>query len=194
MMISHTNLKRPDLDHPRLVSVEHARLVTAHGGIVGSVPSGIGQKTIADWIVSILRLVEAVGVDHVAIGTDMDANYMPVFADYAALAADPGGAAGARPDGGRGRQGHGRQLPAADGRRPEAGPGSREDLMTPLAPRRKPTHLPSTASFTFGETPLSLSLYDVSIPVYLRLAEQPLATSWTRPRPTPPRTASPSPP
>ena len=83
MMISHTNLKRPDVDHPRLVSVEHARLVTSHGGIVGSVPSGIGQKTVADWIGSILRLVDAVGVDHVAIGTDMDANYMPVFSDYA---------------------------------------------------------------------------------------------------------------
>jgi membrane dipeptidase len=83
MMISHTNLKRPDVDHPRLVSVEHARLVTSHGGLVGSVPSGIGQKTVADWIVSILRLVETVGVDHVAIGTDMDANFMPVFADYA---------------------------------------------------------------------------------------------------------------
>jgi membrane dipeptidase len=83
MMLSHTNLKRPDVDHPRLVSVEHARLVASHGGIVGSVPSGIGQKTVAEWIASILRLVEAVGVDHVAIGTDMDANYMPVFADYA---------------------------------------------------------------------------------------------------------------
>jgi membrane dipeptidase len=83
MMISHTNLKRPDVDHPRLVSVEHAKLVTSHGGIVGSVPSGIGQKTAADWIASILRLVDAVGIDHVAIGTDMDANYMPVFADYA---------------------------------------------------------------------------------------------------------------
>jgi len=83
MMISHTNLKRPDIDHPRLVSVEHAKLVTSHGGIVGSVPSGIGQKTVADWVGSILRLVDAVGVDHVAIGTDMDANYMPVFSDYA---------------------------------------------------------------------------------------------------------------
>jgi membrane dipeptidase len=82
MMLSHTNLKRPDVDHPRLVSVEHAKLVTTHGGIVGSVPSGIGQKTVADWIQSILRLVDAVGIDHVAIGTDMDANYMPVFSDY----------------------------------------------------------------------------------------------------------------
>ena len=83
MMLSHTNLKRPDVDHPRLVSVEHARLVSTHGGIVGSVPSGIGQKTTAEWIDSILRLVDALGVDHVAIGTDMDANFMPVFADYA---------------------------------------------------------------------------------------------------------------
>ena len=83
VMLSHTNLKRPDVDHPRLVSVEHARLVASHGGIVGSVPSGIGQKTVSDWIESILRLVDAVGPDHVAIGTDMDANYMPVFTDYA---------------------------------------------------------------------------------------------------------------
>jgi len=82
MMLSHTNLKRPDVDHPRLVSVEHAKLVATHGGIVGSVPSGIGQKTVAEWIDSILRLVDAVGVEHVAIGTDMDANFMPVFADY----------------------------------------------------------------------------------------------------------------
>ena len=83
VMLSHTNLKRPDVDHPRLVSVEHARLVASHGGIVGSVPSGIGQKTVSDWIDSILRLADAVGPDHVAIGTDMDANYMPVFTDYA---------------------------------------------------------------------------------------------------------------
>ncbi len=83
MMISHTNLKRPDIDHPRLISVEHAKLVTTHGGIVGSVPSGIGQTTVADWIESILRLADAVGIDHVAIGTDMDANFMPVFSDYA---------------------------------------------------------------------------------------------------------------
>ena len=83
VMLSHTNLKRPDVEHPRLISVEHAKLVASHGGIVGSVPSGIGQKTASDWIDSILRLVDAVGPDHVAIGTDMDANYMPVFADYA---------------------------------------------------------------------------------------------------------------
>lgn len=82
MMISHTNLQTADNRHPRLVSLEHARLVTESGGIVGSIPWGLGQRSFGDWIESILGLIEAVGVDHVAVGTDMDANYMPVFADY----------------------------------------------------------------------------------------------------------------
>ncbi|WP_298742872.1 membrane dipeptidase [uncultured Brevundimonas sp.] len=82
MMISHTNLQTPDNRHPRLVSLEHARLVTESGGIVGSVPWGIGQRSFGDWIEAILGLIEAVGVDHVAVGTDMDANFRPVFADY----------------------------------------------------------------------------------------------------------------
>jgi len=81
-MISHSNLDRPDLQHPRLITLEHARLVTGNGGIIGSWPAGIGQTTFAEWIDSTLRLVDAVGVDHVAIGTDMDANFAPVFANY----------------------------------------------------------------------------------------------------------------
>ena len=36
----------------------------------------------ADYIDSIRRLVDAVGIDHVAIGTDMDANFKPVFRSY----------------------------------------------------------------------------------------------------------------
>jgi membrane dipeptidase len=82
MMISHTNLVRPGVEHPRLVSLEHAKLVTEAGGIVGSVPSGIGQSSFAEYVDSILRLVDALGVEHVAIGTDMDANYRPVFRSY----------------------------------------------------------------------------------------------------------------
>ena len=82
VMISHTNLATPALDHPRLISSEHAKLVAAAGGIIGSWPSGIGHKTFADYIDSIRRLVDTVGIDHVAIGTDMDANYRPVFTNY----------------------------------------------------------------------------------------------------------------
>lgn len=82
MMISHSNLVTPTLKHPRLITVGQAELVTSHGGVVGSIPWGIGQATISDWIDSILRLVDKLGVDHVAIGTDMDATYAPVFTTY----------------------------------------------------------------------------------------------------------------
>lgn len=49
---------------------------------VGSWPSGIGQRTFADYIDSIRRLVHVVGIEHVAIGTDMHGNYRPVFRNY----------------------------------------------------------------------------------------------------------------
>jgi membrane dipeptidase len=82
VMISHTNLVSPTVSHPRLISHEHAVLVAAAGGVIGSWPSGIGQRTFADYIDSIRRLADAVGIDHVAIGTDMHANYRPVFRNY----------------------------------------------------------------------------------------------------------------
>jgi len=82
VMVSHTNLMTPATSHPRLISREHARLVAAGGGIIGSWPSGVGQATFADYIDSILRLIDAVQIDHVAIGTDMDANLKPVLRSY----------------------------------------------------------------------------------------------------------------
>jgi membrane dipeptidase len=82
IMISHTNLVTPTVNHPRLINTEHAKLVAAAGGIIGSWPSGVGQTSFADYIDSIQRLVDVVGIDHVAIGTDMDANFKPVFRSY----------------------------------------------------------------------------------------------------------------
>jgi membrane dipeptidase len=82
VMISHTNLSTPAFSHPRLISAEHAKLVASAGGIIGSWPSGVGQTTFADYIDSIRRLVDTVGIEHVAIGTDMDANFRPVLRSY----------------------------------------------------------------------------------------------------------------
>jgi membrane dipeptidase len=82
VMISHTNLSTPAIEHPRLISPEHAKLVASAGGIIGSWPSGVGQATFSDYIDSIRRLVDTVGIDHVAIGTDMDANFRPVLRSY----------------------------------------------------------------------------------------------------------------
>lgn len=82
VMISHTNLTTPTATHPRLISAEHAKLVADAGGIVGSWPSGIGLGSFADYIDAIMRLVDAIGIDHAAIGTDMDANFKPVLRSY----------------------------------------------------------------------------------------------------------------
>jgi membrane dipeptidase len=82
VMVSHTNLITHAASHPRLISREHAKLVAAGGGIIGSWPSGIGQATFADYVDSILRLIDVVQIDHVAIGTDMDANFKPVLRSY----------------------------------------------------------------------------------------------------------------
>jgi membrane dipeptidase len=82
IMISHTNIATASVNHPRLISSEHAKLVASAGGIIGSWPSGIGQTSFSDYIDSIQRLVDTVGIDHAAIGTDMDANFKPVLRSY----------------------------------------------------------------------------------------------------------------
>jgi membrane dipeptidase len=82
IMVSHTNIATASAKHPRLISVEHAKLVAAAGGIIGSWPSGMGQTSFSDYIDSIQRLVDTVGIDHAAIGTDMDANFKPVLRSY----------------------------------------------------------------------------------------------------------------
>ena len=82
VMLSHSNLVTPSFSHPRLITAEHAKLIAASGGVVGAWPSGFGQNTFSDYIDAIQRLIDAVGVKHVAIGTDMDGNYKPVFRNY----------------------------------------------------------------------------------------------------------------
>lgn len=82
VMISHTHLTGPRSDHPRLVTDEHARVVSDAGGLIGAWPSGVASETLDDFIDEVVRLVDVVGVDHVAIGTDLDANYRPVLTEY----------------------------------------------------------------------------------------------------------------
>jgi membrane dipeptidase len=83
VMLSHTNLDTWPAASPRFVSLEHARLVTDAGGVIGAWPAGIGSKSLADFVAQVLALVDAVGAEHVAIGSDMDGNYKPVLTEYA---------------------------------------------------------------------------------------------------------------
>ncbi len=90
VMLSHSSLASGPEPSPRLISREHARLVTSAGGIIGAWPAGIGSTSLADFVGQVQALVDAVGIEHVAIGTDMDANYKPVltaYGDFPVLAA-----------------------------------------------------------------------------------------------------------
>ena len=74
----------------RLLSPAHARAVAHAGGLIGAWPSGVTSTTLADFADEIARLADLVGPGHVAVGTDMDANYRPVLTSYADFAALPG--------------------------------------------------------------------------------------------------------
>lgn len=72
--------------HPRFISLELARAIVAKGGgLVGAWPTGIGITDMRGFVDRALELVDIAGIDHVCLGTDMDANYKPVFDTYAHL-------------------------------------------------------------------------------------------------------------
>ncbi len=82
IMISHSHLAARGASHPRLLSAEHALAVSSAGGVIGAWPAGFAQTTLGDYCDEICRLVDLVGIDHVAVGTDLDANYRPVLTSY----------------------------------------------------------------------------------------------------------------
>ncbi len=82
VMLSHSHLASPGASHPRLLSDEHAAAVAEADGLIGVWPAGIVSKTLDDFCDEICRMVDLVGVAHVGIGTDMDANYLPVLTSY----------------------------------------------------------------------------------------------------------------
>jgi len=85
VMASHTHLHRAGRDHPRFVSVELARAIAGAGGVIGAWPAGIGISDLGGFVSRVIELVDAVGVAHVGLGTDMDANYQPVMDNYLKL-------------------------------------------------------------------------------------------------------------
>jgi membrane dipeptidase len=83
VMVSHSHLDHPGRHHPRLLSPAHARTIADAGGLIGAWPSGVTSTSLADFADELARLADLVGPGHVAIGTDMDANYRPVLTSYA---------------------------------------------------------------------------------------------------------------
>ena len=82
MMCSHTHLQGHGATNQRFLSEGMARAIVERGGVIGAWPAGIGATTMNDYVDRIFELGEVLGPDHVAMGTDMDANYKPVFTSY----------------------------------------------------------------------------------------------------------------
>jgi membrane dipeptidase len=76
IIVSHTSLDSRKSGNPRmvekmkplLISKEHAKVVTDAGGVIG-VWTHLADS-LGDFVESIIAMVDAVGVDHVGIGTD----------------------------------------------------------------------------------------------------------------------------
>ena len=83
VMLSHSILKRQPFMpiSARALTEEHALLISQNGGVVGMWPSGL-SSSLDDFVESTFRMIDLVGIDHVGIGTDMDANYKPVINNY----------------------------------------------------------------------------------------------------------------
>ncbi len=82
VVLTHTHINSPALSHPRFVSRELAQEVARQGGYIGAWPAGIGLTTLNGFVDRIEWLIDAMGPDHVALGSDMDANYKPVLETY----------------------------------------------------------------------------------------------------------------
>ncbi len=78
VLVSHTSLdsrtggnpKMAEMMKPRLISKEHAKVVADAGGVIG-VWTHLADS-LKDFVGSIKAMVDAVGIDHVGIGTDTD--------------------------------------------------------------------------------------------------------------------------
>ncbi len=83
IILSHSMLEM-EADRPiakRAISKDHAKLIADSGGVIGAWPSGF-NKNFDEYVDNIKRLVDVVGINHVGIGTDMDANFKPVLSKY----------------------------------------------------------------------------------------------------------------
>jgi len=82
VVLTHTHVNTQELSHPRFVSARLAKAVAESGGYIGAWPAGIGETSLREFADRIDFLVRLLGVEHVAIGSDMDANLRPVLETY----------------------------------------------------------------------------------------------------------------
>src|SRR5882724_6859640 len=76
VILSHTVL---ETSFARSISRAHGQLLARNGGVIGIFPVNSTYHGFAGYIAHIERMIAAVGVDHVGIGTDMDGISPPSF-------------------------------------------------------------------------------------------------------------------
>jgi membrane dipeptidase len=90
LLLSHTGLGNRPTPWTRLITSDHARAIASTGGIVGIWPVN-DVANVSSYAGGIARMVDVIGVDHVAIGTDQmglqGPSSMPSYADLPQLAA-----------------------------------------------------------------------------------------------------------
>lgn len=83
LVLSHTSLSAHPGPHSRLVSPAHARIVAQTGGLVGIWPPASIFPDLPALAAGMARMADAVGVEHVALGSDMRGLVGPsTFANY----------------------------------------------------------------------------------------------------------------
>jgi membrane dipeptidase len=71
LVLSHTSLTSRPLQFTRLVTADHAKAVAETGGVIGIWPPQSIFPTLDALAAGMARMVDAVGVDHVGLGSDM---------------------------------------------------------------------------------------------------------------------------
>jgi membrane dipeptidase len=94
ILCTHANLKEPghpDGDNPRYLSPDYARMVVDTGGVIGAWMSALWAEKLPGLIRHLFRLIDAVGIDHAGIGTDLPAGVakteLPDFSRHHEIAA-----------------------------------------------------------------------------------------------------------
>ncbi len=94
VLCTHSNLLEPSHPnglHKRFISLDYARMVAGTGGVIGGWIAVLWDEKFDGMIRHIFRLIDAVGIDHVGIGTDLPSgaakDVMPDFSRHPDIAA-----------------------------------------------------------------------------------------------------------
>jgi membrane dipeptidase len=86
LLLSHTSLSTRNRKFTRTITPDHARVIAGTGGVVGIWPPASIFYDLPHLAAGFARMVDVVGVDHVALGTDMQGLVGPsTFPSYTYL-------------------------------------------------------------------------------------------------------------